>query len=289
MEQRPIEGAEPLAPPTAEVAQAYLEELGRVRARREERIDRRALAVFSLTSAVVLSVYVTIAAFAIGVPQLNSSFIVLVVLFLLWVQLGSEYREGHGAYGSPLSRSRSVSIGFAAVLIVVVLASFFISAIGVEPPVLARLIPGLLTLFIIGIPAAREIRQSQRSHAVADPRRLKGSERWATIGIGAVMAASVWVLAVGGMFLVPSFAMAVLVIYLAWWVVGRISERLPAPGAVWAWPQWSAFAISGAAVAAVIIAQLLEPPASLSALAPVIAVFTLGLFVGSAFLDGRDG
>lgn len=289
MEQRPMNGAEPLVPPTADVARAYLEELERVRSRREERIDRRALAVFSLTSAVVLSVYVTIASFAIGASQMNSSFIVLVALFLLWVQLGSEYRENHGAIGSPLSRSRSVSIGFAAVLIVVVFAAFFAAAIGVGLPAPVRMIPGLLTLSIIGIPAVREVRRSKRISAAADRRSLTVSERWATIGIGAIMAASIWILAVGGAVLLPIFAMALMIVYVTWWVAGRISERLPAPGTVWAWPHWSAFAVAGSAVAALMIAQLLEPSATFSALAPIIAVFVLALFVGSAFLDGRDG
>ena len=86
-EHRPMNGAEPLIPPTADVAQAYLVELERVRSRREHRIDRRALAVFSLVTAPVLAVYVTIASFAIGARPVTSSFIVLVGLLLLWVQL----------------------------------------------------------------------------------------------------------------------------------------------------------------------------------------------------------
>ncbi|MGM7697197.1 hypothetical protein [Microbacterium sp. A84] len=286
MEQRPIDGAAPLNPPDSETAHAYLDELNRVRARREERIDRHALAVFALINAVVLSVYVTIAIFTIGVTQANSSFLVFLALFLLWVQLGTEYREGHGASSSSLSSSRAVTLSIVAVLIIVVVGGLVVAVVGVELPVVARLIPGIVALCLMGIPAVRDIRRSVRREAAAR-RGLTRSERWETIVIGAIVAASVWVLAIGNPFAVLGFAMLLMCGYLAWWVAGRITERLPVVGAVWAWPQWLAFALGGVAVVAVIVAQLIDLTAA--GVAPAGAVIILLLFIGSAFLDGRDG
>lgn len=289
MDQRPMDGAEPLAPPNAETAQAYLEELERVRSRREERIDRRALGLMALANAIVLAVYVTIATFAIGVAQANMSFLVLLALFMLWIQLSTEYRERQGAPGSPLSDSRRVNYGFVVVLLVVVFSGFVVSALGVDLPAIVRFIPGVVVLLIVGIPAVRDLRGSSRVDSGVVRRPLVPAERWVTIGTGVIIAASIWVIGAGSPLLTPYFAMVVMICYLGWWIAGRVSERLPAIGAVWALPHWLVFALAGAAVAAVIVAQLLGFAASVAALAPYGAVVIVLLFIGSAFVDGRDG
>ncbi len=288
MDQQPIEGSEPLPAPNPATAAAYLDELERVHARREERIDRRALAFVSLISAVVLSVYVAIACFAIGAGGANSSFLVILALFLLWIQLSTEFRESHGALGSPLSRSRPVTIGFVGVLLVVVIAAIAISAFGIDVPVLVRLIPALLALLIIGVPALRALSRSAPRETVIHRRLLTSPERLLTIGIAVLVSMSIWILGAGGFLLITTFALLVLIGYLAWWIAGRVSDRLPAVGAAWAWQQWMMFAVAGFAVAAVMIGQLLGFTETVRALAPVVAGVVLLLFGGSAFVAGRD-
>lgn len=289
MDQLPMDGAEPLAPPNAETARAYLEELEVVRSRRESRIDRRALAAFSLINAVVLSVYVTIAVCTIGVTPTNTLFLVFLAIFLLWVQLGAEYRESHGALGSPLSSSRAVTFSIVAVLVVAIIGGFVASLVSAELPVLVRWVPGILVLLLTGVPAVRDMRRSVRRDATVQRRRLLRAEQWATIAIGAIMAASIWVLGAGNPIVVPFFAMLLMGGYLAWWIAGRISERLPALGAVWARSQWSVFAIAGGVIAAIMLGHILGLSATVTAFAPFSAVIVLLLFIGSAFLDGRDG
>lgn len=290
MEQRPIPGQEPLAPPTADVARAYLEEIGLVHARREERIDRRRIAWFSLADAVVLSIYVTIAAFAIGEPLVGSSFVVLIAVFCIWMHLALERRESYGASGPPISKTRSVAIGFVVILMVVVVSGFVISFIGLALPVPVRVVPGVLALVILGVPAVREIRRSPRWVQSVQRWPLSGGTRLMTVGLGVLMAGGALAVAADPEQLWGHFlGLTLIVSYLAWSVAARISDRLPALGALWAWPQWTAFAVAGVAVAAIMLLQLLGGAASAAELAPLCAGAIALLFIGSAFLGGRDG
>lgn len=102
-----VHGSEPLPAPSPDTAAAYLEELGRVHTRREKRVDRRALARMSLITAVVLSVYVAIACFAIGVGPTNSSF--LVALPALDPALHRVSREPRRAGGADLTKQAGAS------------------------------------------------------------------------------------------------------------------------------------------------------------------------------------
>lgn len=288
MDQRPMDGAEPLPAPSLEIAQAYLDEIGVVRTRREERIDRRRIAWFALLDAVILAVYVTIAVFGLGVAQVSSSFMVFIVLFLIWGQFATERRESHGASGSRISRSRAATIGFAVILIAVVIGGFMLSASGLQLPVIVRLIPGIAVLFVLGIPAVREIRRSVPFDEPEQRRPFGTSARLATIGCGVIMAASVWAIAAADQLLMPFFGLLLIGLYSTWWIAGRISSRLPALGALWAWPQWTALALAGVAAAAVMIAQLVGVSASAFTFAPLGAGIIVLLFIGSAFLPGRD-
>lgn len=288
IDQRPIDGSDPLPAPSPDIAAAYLEELGRVRTRREERVDRRALARHSLINAVVLAVYVAIACFAIGVGPTNSSFLIVLPLFLLWIQLSTEFRESRGALGSPIARNRTVTIGFVVILLVVVVAGFAVSLFEIAVPVPVRLIPAVLALLIMGVPALRDLRRSASSPSIAPRRPLSGPERLLTTGIAVTTAVTIWVLGSGSFMVTSIVALVVMGAYLAWWITGRVSDRVPALGAVWAWPQWTMFAAAGSAVAMIMVAQLLGLGDRLVVTAPIVAGVVLLLFVGSAFLDGRD-
>lgn len=289
MNQRPIDGAVPLPVPDPEIAQAYLDEVSAVRSRREEGIDRRGAAWFGLMDAVILSVYITVIAIGMGEASASSSFIVFAGVYLVWVQFANQRREGYGIIGYGLSSPWLVATVLCAVLIIVLAAAFFSGVIGVEIPLIVRLVPGVLTLLILGSAALRSILGS--SPVAGEPAtrvRLTLGARVATIVTGAVLALGIWVLSVGDELLRPLFGMLLMLGYLGWWTAVRVTERMPALGALWAWPQWTAFAASGGTIAAILLLQALGET-SLLDFGPVAAAVAFGLSVISAFLDGRDG
>ncbi|WP_144795439.1 hypothetical protein [Microbacterium paludicola] len=287
MEQRPIDGARPLPQPEPPIALAYLDEVDRIQARREDAVDRRGLAVLALANAMTLSVYVGILCFGAGVPTLSSSFLVLLALLLLWLQLVTERRETHGAGGSRLWGSRALDLTFAGVLGVVVIAGATVSFFGIDVPWWARAVPSAVALLGMGVPALRELRRTPRATAGAPRRPMTRAERWATVAVGAMVAIAVWAIGGADALVTSVLAVAMMTAYVAWWIAGRVSRRLPALGAVWAWPQWSAFAVGGAAAAALLITELLGVSVPAGVVAPLAGVI-LVLCVASALLEGRD-
>ncbi|MCS3842280.1 hypothetical protein [Microbacterium sp. AK031] len=288
MDQRPIEGAAPLPAPSFEIAQAYLDELGAVRARREAGVDRRGAAWVGLVNVVTLAVYITVVAFSIGEASVSSSFMTFVGVFLLWVQLANQRREGYGVIGYGFSRRWVVVIVLCVVLLVALVVFFFAGITDVVVPSFVRLIPGALTLLVLGWPAVRGILRSPPADVSSERARLSSGARLATVIIGAMMTLGIWVLSVGEEVLLPVFGLLLMLGNLGWWTAARVSERMPALGAVWAWPQWTAFAMSGGVIAAILLVQV-SGDTTLLAYGPIAAAAVFCLHVGSAFLDGRDG
>lgn len=290
MDQRPIDGAAPLPAPSSDVARAYLEEVATVRSRREARIDRRGAGRLALVEAVVLSVYVTVIAISMGESSASSSFIVFVGLYLLWIQLATQRREGYGIMGSGVSAPWTTAIVLCVVLVVVLGAAFLAGVTGAEIPFLVRLVPGTLVLLVLGAAAIRAIRRSAPPTEIfaTRRRRLSIGARWATIVVGAVMAAGIWVLSAGDDLLRSFLGMLFMLGYLTWWTVTRVVERVPALGAVWAWPQWTAFAFSGVIIMTIVLLQA-RGETGLLVFGPAAAAAAFILHLGCAFLDGRDG
>ncbi len=288
MEQRPIEGAAPLPAPSSEIAQAYLDEVNAIRARREAGVDRRGAAWVGLLNVMTISVYVTVVAFSIGEASASSSFITFVGVFLLWVQLANQRREGYGVIGYGVS-PRWVVLTVLCVVLLVALVVFFLSGIiGVGVPFLVKLIPGVLVLLMLGWPAVRGILRSPPADVSIEQVRLSSGARLATVVIGAMMTVGIWVLSVGDEVLHPFFGLLLMLGNLGWWIAARVSERMPALGAVWAWPQWTAFAMSGGVIAAILLVQV-SGDTTLLTYGPIAAAAVFCLCVGSSFLDGRDG
>ncbi|WP_426183660.1 hypothetical protein [Microbacterium sp. TWP3-1-2b2] len=289
MERRLVEGAAPLPAPNAEIAQAYLDEVTAVRSRREARVDWRGAARLGLVDAAVLSVYVTIIVISAGSAAVPSSFIVFVGVYLIWMQLANKRREGYGVIGHGGRRwSVAIAIVLCVVLVMVLAAAFLSGITGAEIPFVVKLVPGALILLILGSAALLSLRASSATAEPVERIPLTFGARVATVVTGAVLAAGIWVLSVGDELLRPFFGMLLMLGYLGWWIAARVTERMPALGALWAWPQWTAFATSGAIIAAILPIQVLGATSVLG-LGPVAAAFAFGLSVGSAFLDGRDG
>lgn len=288
MDQVPLPSEQPLTPPNADVAEAYLGELDTVRHRREQRIDRRGMAFLRIADAVVAAAYVTLAMFGLTADGGGATFTSAIIVLLLWLQLSTERRESYGFLARPQGRERRLDIGLAAVLAVVVLGGFVLQVTGVSLPALVRFLPALFVLGVFGTLGLRALRRAGPAALRAGRGRLSRGARSATIGIGVLLAllvssagapAALWY-----PLLVP---MAGIIAVLGWWTAARISERLPALGIVWAWPQWTAFALGGAAVGGGVLLDALGFDA-----APVLGIVTAAvvvlLFVVVSFLDGRD-
>ena len=288
MDQRPIEGAAPLPAPNSDIAQAYLDEVRAVRERREAGVDRRGAAWIGLVNAFTLAVYITVVAIGIGETSASSSFIAFVGVYLLWVQFANERRERYGVIGYGASPRWVIAIMLSVILLVALAVFFIANIVGMEMPFFVRLIPGALTLVVLGAPAVRSIRRASPANAAVHRLRLSNSARLATIVTGAMMALGVWVLSVGGEVLRSFFGLLLMLAILGWWTAARVSKRVPALGAVWAWPQWTAFAASVGMIATILLLQVSGNTVLLE-YGPIAAAVVFFLYVGSAFLDGHDG
>lgn len=287
MEQKPIAAAQPLDPPTPDMARAYLDEAAAVGQRREERVDRRALARVSLIESFVLAGYLTTMMFGFGTPAASSSFIVLVGLLLLWVQLTGELRESYGF--QPRLRFQQ---GWGRIVVLVIIAGIVLSGValqlgGLTMPSTLRFVPGVLVIAVFGTIALRDLRRAGPASPSRSRAPLSASARVATAIIGVAVGVTIWVTATADALVVSWFAMVMMFGVLGWWIAMQVSTRLPALGASWRWPHWGAFLV-GWGVLAVLV--LLRPHAGVVPvpIAAVAAVAVAAVSVATTFLDGRD-
>lgn len=285
MEQRPISGHEPLAPPTADVARAYLDEIGMVVGRREALIDRRRMARLACAEAIVLAVYLTIMMFSFG-QKFSSPFLIVVALFLIWVQLSAELRESYGGQPRLSGTSQRVYLAFGLVAVLAVVVGVWLQIVGVGISVLARFVPGVALLAVFGGRALRDLRRAPEALPnESDPFTV--GARSATAGLGIVLGVGVWTTATGESMLAAIFAPFAMALLLGWSIAAYASSRLPALGAIWRWPQWSAFALGGATLAAMML-LVMHTDVVTAPLAISSALGVAVLFVVVAFLGGRD-
>lgn len=252
MEQKPISGAEPLARPSADVAQAYLAEVDAVTQRRETRIDRRRMARLQLIEAVVLAFYATLMMFGFGNASSSASFMPVVAVLLLWVQFAGELRESYGFQQRRSWRGNLPLIAFGAVGVIALIVGVALQLSDQQIPLLLRVAPGALLLLVFGALGLLEYRQAHGARAVAPARAefAKGS-RVSTLVLGLLLGGAVAVVGQEDPLLASTFGLLFMMSLLGWFIAAQISSRVPALGMMWRWPQWSAFAIGGVAVGAV--------------------------------------
>lgn len=286
LDQRPIPGHEPLARPTADVARAYLDEVGAIEHRREAVIDRRRMAQLACAEALILAVYLTVMMFGFGNASVSSSFILLVALLLLWIQFSNELKESLGGQPRMSGTAQRNYLVFGLLVVVAVMVGVGLQIAGVEIPVGARFMPGAVLLLIFGRRTLRDL----RSASPALPRErdpITTGARYATAALGALIGAAVWAAASETGAFSSIVALCVMLLMLGWGFAVYVSGRLPALGAIWRWPQWTAFALgSGALIAATFVT--VPSGAFTSALVVAVAVCIAALFVAVAFIGGRD-
>ncbi len=286
MDQKPLRATAPLDPPTADVARAYLEEVGTVSQRREERVDRRGMAQVALWEACALAVYLCVMMFGFGGATVASTFILLISVFLLWIQLSGELKESYGFQARGGLRTRSLYIAFAVIVVATATAGISLQLNGVDIPLGLRFVPGALVLLVFGGLAVRDIQKAGAANHERGRMPLPVTARAITITMGALIGAAILVAAAADPFPASVFSLVLMFCMGGWWIATQVSDRLPALGALWSWPQWSAFATGWCVLAGVVLMRFhtsLDMLPSAIAAASVTMLFTVG-----AFAAGRN-
>lgn len=275
MEQRPESGAAPLDPPSAAVAQAYLDESARVTQRREQFIDRRAAARLLLAEGAAFGVYLVALMFAFP-PATGLNIAVLIVPFLIWTQLVMTLREEYGYQRRGREqRLRTVVVLMIAVMVIGALATVFLQ---VDIPWGVRLIPGVVSFALYALLARSEWRHAT-SEAIRRARTpFTRTVRITTIGIGIGLGIAVGSVATEA--LIAAVAMMIVMIALAAWLLTATIAGGTAVATTWGAFHWICFALAGAmTVALVLLAQY-------SSLPLTIVGYVAGGLIALAFVIG---
>lgn len=285
VEQKPIAGAPPLDPPSADLARQYLDEADAVAHRREAHLDRRGMAVLRLWETIVLAVYLTVFMFAFGAAGGSTPVMLLFVAFFPWIQFSAELRASFGFQARGARDVRRYA-WWAAIVVGAFLLALVLQMVWGELPLWMRLAPGLLCVLLLGPAAVREIRQSTRGEP-REPVALPRSARLATIALGLLLASTVGIIALGDALTAVIWALLPMLAVLTWAIGRQISARLPELGSLWRWPQWTSYGVSSVLIIVFILLRVHGVQVDTGVAIAGAALIVL-LFTGSAFLRGRD-
>lgn len=286
MEQNAVDGYSPLTPPSAEIAQAYLDQDAAVRARREDHLDRRELARFGLAEAVVLPLYLTAMLFTIRESTTPPGVLMLIAALILWMQLYGERRESLGLRATSAGAMGRGPIVVVALLAVSLGVGVALELARIDYPWPLRLVPGAVALVVLVPPSIRELRS-------APPRRITQratftpAARWATAGVGAVLSFGIAAIGSSDALIAATAVLLVLLSIGAWWFVGTVGSRVPVLGALWRWPQWAAFGVAGGGLIAAAVTAASGQPAA-QGIALVAAVACAAVFAAAALIGAPD-
>lgn len=276
IDQRAVQGHEPLSPPDAALAQRYLDHAGEITSRRERAVDRRALAWLQIVNAVATAGYLLV--FAVVMRSVAHVEVqALAFVFLVWTQIVAGISQRHGMQRR-LSRAQWPMIVAGSVLGAAALVVLLLSAFDPAFPEIGVVIPAAIVLVAFGGYGLILLRR-----ASSDPRpprparaRLDRSARAGTalvgIGIGAIIA----LMAAPDGVLRSAILLLILLMLIVWMCAMTSTFGLPAIGETWRWPHLSAFALGGICLAGVVL------PGSPLAEAPLVPVL-LGLVVAVVF------
>lgn len=289
MEQKSAHDAAPLEPPTPDVAQAYLDEVGAVEQRREEHIDRRAVGWLSVVNAVVLSLflYLTIVGLRDGATTVTQP-----VLFamLIWGQLTTGLAARNGVQWQP-TRRRWVMVFGVAVLCVVVVGSMFAAVFAADVLDCAVVYVAPLVTFValtgIGVRQLWQARGPRPARRRPRP-SLSPGMRMATVALGIILGGLTAIMSVPESALTAVLLLLLVLVIMAWMFAGLSSNLgLPTLVAQWGWPQFTAYGVSTFALFASAAWALFGAPATIP-FAAIAGAAVMVLFVLAATLGGRD-
>lgn len=275
MEHKPEAGAVPLEPPTAAVAQAYLEESARVAQRREQHIDRRAAARLLLIEGAAFGVYL-VALMLIFPPDASMNVAVLIVPFLIWTQLASTLRDEYGYQ----RRGREQRLRTIVVIIVLVMVLGALAAVfaGVDIPPGVRPLPGVLSFGLYGVLAWDERRRATSAPIRRERTPFTRSVRVTTIAIGIALGAVIG--SAASTALIAAAVMAAVMLALAVWLLTAVVTGGSAVATAWGAFHWTCFAIAGGTVVVLLLFM------QYSTLPLTIVGYVLGGLIALAFVVG---
>lgn len=289
MEQNPVPGQDALAPPDAAIAQRYLDEARVVATRRDRAVDRRALAWLQIANAAVTAVYLT--GFA-WVPESAGSMVPQVILFtfLMWSQIASGMAQRNGMQWR-MTRSQWPLIAVVATALIAALVVFGFAVFDRALPPVVTFIPGVIVLVALGGYGIFQLLRASRDPRPARSARhpLPRGVRIGTILLGAALGALILLLGAPEGTVASVILLLIVLLLLAWIIAARSDLGLPAIGAAWRWPHVLTFAAAASALLALVMVDAAgERSAGLGTTALIGAGVVL-LFVGAAFIPGRDG
>ncbi|MFD5225190.1 hypothetical protein ACFWHT_06140 [Microbacterium sp. NPDC058342] len=282
MEHRAESGALPYDPPSAAVAQAYLDESVQVAQRREERIDRRSAARLFAVEGVGLAVYTTV--LFLVMPDGGVAVLALMSPMLIWSILAGSLHETYGYRRR--GREQRVRGIVAAVLIACIVGGLALLVSGVELPLALRLVPGALALIAYAAVAVGEWRRGVAREALVSVRApFDRATRIVTACIG--VALGVAIASAGA----PSTGLAWLsslpvMLGLALWSAMVAAGTAPAVAPAWGPAAWTAFA--AACVATVALTLLSAFTATALAVPGIVAGAVIAAGFGVIALVGRN-
>ena len=244
MEQRPMRGSGPLEPPSPEVARLYLDEVEVIEQRREERIDRRAVAWQSIVTAVMTAAIFT--AYLLVMRAGASATQPLLFLLLVTGQISAGVGERNGLqWRTP--RSTWWYTVFIVLFGVAVVGMFFALLISPEArPMWAYFLPGALMLVGFGGIGVFQLWKARGSAPVVRPARdpIPLATRIATASVGLLMGLATLTIGIGDDLTTSIVTLVLMMIVVGWFIAWRTDAGPAALGRYWRWPQFLAYALT---------------------------------------------
>jgi len=257
MEQRPEPGLAPYEPPTAAVAQAYLDESARVAQRREQHIDRRAAARLLLAEGITFAIYL-IVLMLVFPPAEGVNIIVIVAPFIVWTQLVTMLREEYGYQRR--GREQRMRTAVMLILLAVVIGSLGTLMLGVDIPVALRFAPGVLCFVLYGLLAWGEWRHATAERIVRKRAPFDRGARLTTACIGIAVGAIVACVATPSALIANVVNLLVMLALVVWLSASMLTQGSQIAVA-WGPFLWSCLALSGAVIVALLLlAQFTSVP-----------------------------
>ncbi|WP_136037258.1 hypothetical protein [Microbacterium sp. K35] len=270
----------PLEPPDPDVARRYLAYAEEIVERRDRLVDRRPVAWLRIVSGVWFSAYLCIAASMMRDRTPSLRWQALLVLAILWGQLGEGFiaRSDRGVRPAPFRRVLIVGgVG----LVLAGVATLLLVSMNERVSPLWLVVPAAATLLGFGgygtvalLRAPRPTRQ--------EPQRLSVPARWGTVLVGLAVGTVAWL---GTVPADPASGMLLLLVTMAvvlvWTAASTTAIGLTTIGASWRWPHVVALLV--ATIASVVLVVLSPEPTISAAVAAGVVV----LIGGAAALRGR--